>query len=66
MNKEIKLEKRICTRCEHEWILRKPQRPKVCPRCKSAYWDVPKQTVYSTKEPGALAKISAIIEDLTA
>lgn len=35
-----------CHRCSHKWV---PERldfskiPKVCPKCKSPYWDTPKQ-----------------------
>jgi DNA-directed RNA polymerase subunit RPC12/RpoP len=34
-----------CTRCGHEWV---PMRssvgpPRVCPTCKSPYWDRPKK-----------------------
>jgi predicted Zn-ribbon and HTH transcriptional regulator len=33
-----------CERCDHEWVPRdKDQEPKVCPKCKSAYWDTPRQ-----------------------
>jgi Zn finger protein HypA/HybF involved in hydrogenase expression len=28
-----------CERCEHKWIPRKKDYPKVCPKCKSPYWD---------------------------
>jgi len=28
-----------CERCNSEWIPRKKDYPKVCPRCKSPYWD---------------------------
>lgn len=28
-----------CERCEHEWIPRK-NTIRVCPKCKSPYWDV--------------------------
>ena len=31
-----------CFRCEHKWIPREEERPAVCPRCKSPYWDKPK------------------------
>lgn len=32
-----------CDRCGHEWIARnKGDYPKVCPKCKSPYWDTPK------------------------
>jgi len=26
-------------RCGHEWISREPERPRVCPKCKSPNWD---------------------------
>jgi hypothetical protein len=26
-------------RCGHEWITRDRERPRVCPKCKSANWD---------------------------
>ena len=38
-----------CLRCEHEWIPRVElsqlegelkQKPRICPSCKSAYWDL--------------------------
>lgn len=33
-----------CERCGHEWVPRdKTQDPKVCPSCKSPYWDRPRQ-----------------------
>ena len=28
-----------CARCDHEWIPRKPGHPRVCPKCKSPFWD---------------------------
>ncbi len=32
-----------CGRCDHEWIPRDPNiEPKVCPKCKSPYWNKPK------------------------
>ena len=31
-------------RCGHEWMpWKKGDRPKVCPKCKSPNWDVPKR-----------------------
>ena len=31
-------------RCGHEWIPHNPaEKPRVCPRCKSANWDRPKK-----------------------
>ena len=33
-----------CERCEHEWIPRDAaQEPKVCPKCKSPYWNQPRK-----------------------
>ena len=31
-----------CQRCEHQWIPRTGEEPKVCPNCKSPYWNVPR------------------------
>ena len=33
-----------CLRCGKEWWPRSPERPRVCPKCKSPYYDVPKKT----------------------
>jgi predicted Zn-ribbon and HTH transcriptional regulator len=39
-----------CERCGHEWCARKSKNapeqggpPKICPKCKSAWWDTPKR-----------------------
>ena len=33
-----------CERCEHVWLGRDmSQPPKVCPKCKSPYWDRPRR-----------------------
>jgi hypothetical protein len=34
-----------CERCGHEWFPRRDnkQEPKVCPKCKSPYWNSPKK-----------------------
>jgi len=32
-----------CERCGHEWIARGTEEPKVCPKCKSPYWNIPKK-----------------------
>jgi len=29
-----------CESCDHKWTPREDERPRVCPKCKSAYWDV--------------------------
>ena len=28
-----------CLRCKHKWYPRVPKFPKLCPSCKSKYWD---------------------------
>lgn len=33
----------VCERCGHRWVPRKDETPRICPKCKSAYWDVPRQ-----------------------
>lgn len=47
----VKLDGCRC-RCGHEWMPReKGERPRVCPKCKSANWDRPK--LFSRKKRGA-------------
>lgn len=42
---KVKLWGYRCLRCEHEWLPRdKSQQPKVCPKCKSPYWDTPRKS----------------------
>lgn len=33
-----------CLRCPHSWVPRKRAYPRICPKCKSAYWDTPRQS----------------------
>ena len=37
--RSIKLPYLKCKRCGYNWIPRRPQEPKVCPKCKSPYWN---------------------------
>jgi len=39
----VTMKKCICERCGHEWITRNLKKPKVCPKCKSPYWDTPRK-----------------------
>jgi predicted Zn-ribbon and HTH transcriptional regulator len=42
---EIKLTGFKCERCGHEWIPNDiNQEPRVCPKCKSPYWNVPRRS----------------------
>lgn len=36
---EILLKGYECTRCTHQWVPRDDEKPRVCPKCKSPYWD---------------------------
>lgn len=39
-----------CERCGHEWVPRdKGQEPKVCPHCKSPYWDRPRMATETAR-----------------
>ncbi|MBV9920249.1 MAG: hypothetical protein JOY78_05240 [Pseudonocardia sp.] len=45
-----------CERCEHVWLPRDKDRPpKVCPKCKSPYWDRPRQRDLAAKARKAAA-----------
>jgi predicted Zn-ribbon and HTH transcriptional regulator len=47
---EIMLKGFRCERCEHEWIPRNENdRPTVCPKCKSPYWDKPRNKITENK-----------------
>jgi hypothetical protein len=40
-----------CDRCEHEWIPRETTgEPRVCPKCKSPYWNRPRKSPMLTYE----------------
>ena len=40
----IALDGHECERCEHQWVpLNKTDMPKVCPKCKSPYWNTPRR-----------------------
>lgn len=41
---KVLLEGYRCERCEHEWLPRdKNEEPRVCPKCKSPYWNRPRR-----------------------
>lgn len=42
----------LCERCQHIWAPRNVSvTPKVCPKCKSPYWDSPRATERMTPRP---------------
>ncbi len=40
---QITLDGYKCERCTYEWVARKKDYPRVCPACKSPYWDKPRK-----------------------
>jgi len=40
---EIMLRGFQCERCGHTWAPREHEKPKVCPKCKSPYWNTPRK-----------------------
>ena len=47
---ELKVWGYRCERCAHEWIPRDAENePKVCPKCKSPYWNTPRRTAKAKK-----------------
>jgi predicted Zn-ribbon and HTH transcriptional regulator len=47
----IKLVGFLCERCGHQWLPRdKNGEPRVCPKCKSPYWNRPKGIKKNAKE----------------
>ena len=40
---KISIEAYKCERCGHVWVKRGRVEPKVCPKCKSPYWNIPKK-----------------------
>lgn len=40
-----------CERCEHEWVPREIEtEPRVCPKCKSPYWNKPRRDAAAKKK----------------
>ena len=52
---KVKVDAYKCERCGHIWMSRENSRdePKVCPKCKSPYWNIPRKknrTTENTKD----------------
>jgi predicted Zn-ribbon and HTH transcriptional regulator len=39
-----------CERCQHEWVPREDVEPRVCPKCKSPYWNRPRKTANGKRD----------------
>lgn len=49
---KVQVEANKCERCDHVWLPRNnTDEPKVCPSCKSPYWNTPRKQ--NTSEPNA-------------
>ncbi len=48
----VKLDGFLCERCDHTWIARAQttDKPRVCPKCKSPYWDTPRKNEIVTQQ----------------
>jgi len=72
MNKNLELPILRCLRCGRTWYPKRPIEPKVCPKCKSPYWNKPKwkwkfalgdRVVANGKAPGDYeGKFGAVVE----
>jgi predicted Zn-ribbon and HTH transcriptional regulator len=47
---EITLKGYLCERCGHTWVPKENTKPRVCPKCKSPYWDTPRLKNQNIKE----------------
>ena len=53
----LKLTGYSCDRCKHTWVPRRDgPEPRVCPRCKSPYWNTPRKKVLVKKARKKAAK----------
>lgn len=46
---EITLKGYKCERCGHVWVPQSEEKPRVCPKCKSPYWDKPRSAEWENR-----------------
>ena len=53
---EITLKGYRCERCGHVWVPRlgEGEKPTICPKCKSPYWDRPRRNVDPVKQKAVI------------
>lgn len=47
---KVQITKYRCDRCSHEWIPRNDEKPTICPKCKSPYWNKPRKRKKATSK----------------
>ena len=48
---EVKVKGYKCNNCAYEWLPRSnKEKPLICPKCKSARWDLPKKDKFKSKK----------------
>ncbi len=63
-NNSFELPTLECLRCGHNWIPRRPVKPKVCPKCTSPYWNKPKWKGINAEKTGEIIeKLMTFIYD---
>jgi DNA-directed RNA polymerase subunit RPC12/RpoP len=45
-----------CERCGHVWVPQSEERPRVCPKCKSPYWDKPRKADWEKRVKAKLVQ----------
>lgn len=63
MSNRIELPTCKCQRCGNTWYLRSPQKPRVCPACKSPYWEGYAEFVTELQEDSG--KAEKVIDQLS-
>jgi len=51
-----------CLRCQYDWFPRSDEKPKVCPRCKSYFWDKERKKRKTIKEFRGLLSAGGLTE----
>jgi len=52
MEEQITLNRYTCERCDHIWLPRSEEKPTVCPKCKSPYWNKQREILPSENNNG--------------
>ena len=45
----------VCKRCGHKWVPQSDRKPRVCPKCKTPYWDIPRANAKAAVQQDAAA-----------